>query len=296
MTALLHLPSPQLFAQLLLLGVIHGALYALMSLGLAVIFGMLSIVNFAHGAFFMVGAFVAYLLLHQLGLGYWWALLIAPPAVAILGAITERTMIRRIAALDPLYGLLLTFGLAMVIEGLFEGYFGSSGRSYAAPQALAGSANLGFITLPIYRIWVVVFSASVCLFTWLAIEKTRLGALLRASTENPSLVRAFGVNVPLLITLTYAFGVGLAALAGVLAAPTIPTQPHMGGDIMAVVFAVVVVGGMGSILGSIITGFALGLVEGLSQVFYPEASNTVVFVIMALVLIVRPTGLFGRAP
>jgi branched-chain amino acid transport system permease protein len=294
MTALFHVSTQELFAQLLI-GLINGAFYALLSLGLAVIFGMLSIVNFAHGAFFMVGAFVAWFLLQGLGLGYWPALVLSPLIVGALGAGVERLFIRRIAGLDPLYGLLLTFGLAMTIEGLFQTQFGSSGRPYPIPALLSGGAKLSFMFLPIYRVWVVVFSAVVCLGVWIAIEKTKLGALLRASTENPSLVRAFGVDVPKLITLTYAFGVALAALAGVLAAPITQVRPNMGAEIISVVFAVVVVGGMGSILGSIVTGFALGLLEGLTKVFYPEASNTVVFVVMALVLIVRPTGLFGRA-
>ena len=294
MNALLHVSSQQLFAQLLI-GLIYGAFYALMSLGLAVIFGMLHIVNFAHGAFFMVGAFAAYLLLHVLGVGYWWALILAPLIVGALGAVAERALIRRIAGLDHLYGLLLTFGLAITVQGLFQAYFGSSGLPYPIPPELSGGTTLGFMVLPNYRVWVIGFSAFVCLATWLAVEKTKLGALLRAATENPGLVRAFGVDVPRMITLTYAFGVALAALAGVLAAPITQVRPAMGADLISVVFAVVVVGGMGSILGSIVTGFALGLLEGLTKVFYPEASNTVIFAIMAVVLVIRPTGLFGRA-
>jgi len=294
MNALAHITTQQL-GQQLLIGLINGAFYALLSLGLAVIFGMLSIVNFAHGAFFMVGAFCAVFMLKVLGLGYWWALVFAPLAVGLLGAVTERLFIRHIAGLDVLYGLLLTFGLALVMQGVFQSQFGSSAMSYPVPPALQGPLNLGFMILPIYRVWVVAFSAVVCLLVWLAIERTKIGALLRAATENPSLVRAFGVDVPSMITLTYAFGVALAALAGVLAAPILGVQPQMGANIIAVVFAVVVVGGMGSILGSVITGFTLGLLEGLTKVFYPEASNIVVFVIMAVVLLVRPAGLFGRA-
>jgi len=294
MNALAHISSQQLFTQLLI-GLINGAFYALLSLGLAVIFGMLNIVNFAHGAFYMVGAFVAYFLLHWAGLGYWWALILSPIIVGAFGALVERTLIRFIAGLDVLYGLLLTFGLALIIQGLFQAEFGSSGLPYPGPPALNGLVDLGFMYLPIYRGWVVAFSAVVCLGTWLIIERTRLGAYLRAATENPTLVRAFGVDVPRMITLTYAFGVALAALAGVLAAPIYQVRPAMGADIIAVVFAVVVVGGMGSILGSILTGFVLGLLEGLTKVFYPEASNIVVFVIMAIVLLIRPTGLFGRA-
>ena len=287
-------PLILLYGQLTL-GLINGAFYALLSLGLAVIFGLLNIINFAHGALFMLGAFVTWGLLQYLGIGYWAALVIAPLVLGVFGVVLERLLIRRLYGLDHLYGLLLTFGCALVIEGLMRNQFGSSGVPYAIPAALQGPLNLGFMILPIYRVWVVVFSAIVCLLVWLAIERTKIGALLRAATENPSLVRAFGVDVPRMITLTYAFGVALAALAGVLAAPILGVQPQMGANIIAVVFAVVVVGGMGSILGSVITGFALGLLEGLTKVFYPEASNTVIFVIMAVVLIVRPTGLFGRA-
>ena len=285
--------APALLAQLLV-GLINGSFYALLSLGLAVIFGLLNVINFAHGALFMMGAFVAYFLLNLAGVGYWGALVLAPIVVGAFGVLLERTMLRRIANLDHLYGLLLTFGLALIIQGVFQNYFGSSGLPYASPAELQGARNLGFMFLPNYRAWVVVFSIAVCFATWFAIEKTQLGALLRAATENPALVRAFGVNVPRMITLTYGFGVGLAGLAGVLAAPINQVRPLMGADLIIVVFAVVVIGGMGSILGSILTGFALGVVEGLTKYFYPEASNTVVFVIMALVLMIKPAGLFGR--
>ncbi len=291
-----------LYAQLLV-GLINGSFYALLSLGLAVIFGMLNIINFAHGAVYMMGAFVAYFLLNLTGLGYWWALLIAPIVVGIFGMILERTMLQWLAGLDHLYGLLLTFGMALIIQGVFQNYFGSSGLPYSIPDyprigdyhGLQGGMNLGFMFLPIYRGWVVIFSLIVCIATWFLIEKTRLGAYLRAATENPTLVRAFGVNVPRMITLTYGLGVGLAALAGVLSAPINQVRPLMGADLIIVVFAVVVIGGMGSIMGSIITGFALGVIEGLTKYFYPEASNTVVFVLMVLVLLVKPTGLTGRA-
>ena len=293
MIPLLNIPTQALFGQLLL-GLINGAFYALLSLGLAVIFGMLNIVNFAHGALYMVGAFVAYFLLNLAGLNYWWALLLAPIIVGFAGVVIERTMLQRLAGLDHLYGLLLTFGLALIIQGVFQNYFGSSGLPYEIPDLLKGGKNLGFMYLPNYRGWVVVFSLVVCFATWFAIEKTRLGAYLRAATENPTLVRAFGINVPLMITLTYGFGVGLAALAGVLSAPINQVRPLMGAEFIIVVFAVVVIGGMGSIMGSIVTGFMLGVVEGLTKVFYPEASNTVVFVIMAIVLLIKPAGLFGR--
>jgi branched-chain amino acid transport system permease protein len=293
MIPLLGISTQALFGQLLL-GLINGAFYALLSLGLAVIFGMLNIINFAHGALYMVGAFCAYFLLQLLGLNYWFALLISPLVVGALGMIIERTMLQRLAGLDHLYGLLLTFGLALIIQGVFQNYFGSSGLPYAIPRELSGGTNLGFMFLPNYRGWVIIFSLIVCLATWFMIEKTRLGAYLRAATENPALVRAFGINVPRMVTLTYGFGVALAALAGVLAAPINQVRPLMGADFIIVVFAVVVIGGMGSILGSIITGFLLGLIEGLTKVFYPEASNTVIFVIMAIVLLVRPAGLFGR--
>ncbi|MGO8799462.1 MAG: branched-chain amino acid ABC transporter permease [Roseiarcus sp.] len=290
---MLGISSQQLFQQLLV-GLINGSFYALLSLGLAVIFGMLNIVNFAHGSLYMVGAFCAYFLLNLFGLNYWFALILSPLIVGAFGALIERLLLKRLAGLDPLYGLLLTFGLALVIEGVFQNFFGSSGLPYAIPSQLSGGRNLGFMFLPNYRAWVIVFSVAVCFSTWFLIEKTRLGAYLRAATENPTLVRAFGVNVPLMITLTYASGIGLAALAGVLAAPIYQVRPGMGADIISVVFAVVVIGGMGSILGSIVTGFALGVIEGLTKVFYPEASNTVVFVIMAIVLLIRPAGLFGR--
>jgi branched-chain amino acid transport system permease protein len=279
----------------LLVGLINGSFYALLSLGLAVIFGMLNIINFAHGALYMMGAFTAYFLLQYGGLNYWWALLLAPLIVGAFGMLLERTLLRWLQGLDPLYGLLLTFGLALVIQGIFQNYFGSSGMPYAMPSELRGGVNLGFMYLPIYRGWVVVVSLIVCLATWYLIERTRLGAYLRAATENPTLVRAFGINVPLMITLTYGLGVGLAALAGVLSAPINQVGPLMGADLIIVVFAVVVIGGMGSIMGSIITGFALGVIEGLTKYFYPEASNTVVFVLMVLVLLVRPSGLTGRA-
>jgi branched-chain amino acid transport system permease protein len=291
-----------LYAQLLV-GLINGSFYALLSLGLAVIFGMLNIINFAHGALYMMGAFSAYFLLSLTGIGYWWALLIAPVVVGIFGMILERTMLQWLAGLDHLYGLLLTFGLALIIQGLFQNYFGSSGLPYAIPDypkvggwnGLQGGLNLGFMYLPIYRAWVVIFSLIVCVGTWYLIERTRLGAYLRAATENPTLVRAFGINVPRMITLTYGLGVGLAALAGVLSAPINQVRPLMGENVIIVVFAVVVIGGMGSIMGSIITGFALGVIEGLTKYFYPEASNTVVFVLMVLVLLVKPTGLTGKA-
>src|SRR6187397_819035 len=281
-----------LYAQLLV-GLINGSFYALLSLGLAVIFGMLNIINFAHGALYMMGAFCAYFLLNLAGIGYWPALIIAPIVVGIFGMILERTMLQWLSGLDHLYGLLLTFGIALIVQGIFQNYFGSSGLPYAIPDELKGGMNLGFMFLPIYRGWVVVFSLIVCIATWYLIEKTRLGANLRAATENPTLVRSFGINVPRLITLTYGLGVGLAAMAGVLAAPIQQVSALMGTNIVLVVFAVVVIGGMGSIMGSIVTGFGLGLVEGLTKVFYPEASNTVIFVIMAIVLMVRPQGLFG---
>jgi branched-chain amino acid transport system permease protein len=287
-------PTQALFGQLLI-GLINGAFYALLSLGLSVIFGLLNIINFTHGAQYMMGAFTAYFLLNWAGLGYWWALLIAPIAVAITGVVLERTTLKRLYQLDHLYGLLLTFGFALIIQGLFRHQYGSSGLPYAMPAELAGGRNLGFMFLPNYRAWVIVFSLAVCLTTWYVIERTRLGSYLRAATENPSLVQAFGINVPRMITLTYGFGVGLAALAGVLAAPIYQVNPLMGADLIIVVFAVVVIGGLGSIMGSIVTGFGLGVVEGFTKVFYPEASNTVIFVIMAIVLLLRPAGLFGRA-
>ncbi|PYM23065.1 MAG: branched-chain amino acid ABC transporter permease [Candidatus Rokuibacteriota bacterium] len=282
-----------LFSQLLI-GAINGAFYALLSLGLSVIFGLLNIINFAHGAQYMMGAFAAYFLLQWAGLGYWTALLVAPVVVGLLGILIERTMLKWLYQLDHLYGLLLTFGVALVIEGVFRNEFGSSGLPYTIPPQLTGAYNLGFMFLPIYRGWVVLFSLVICLATWYVIERTKLGAYLRAATENPTLVQAFGINVPRMITLTYGFGVALAALAGVLAAPIYQVNPLMGSNLIIVVFAVVVIGGLGSIMGSIVTGFALGIVEGFTKVFYPEASNTVIFVIMALVLLVRPSGLFGR--
>jgi branched-chain amino acid transport system permease protein len=291
---ILGIPPQALFGQLLI-GLINGSFYAMLSLGLSVIFGLLNIINFTHGAQYMMGAFVAYFLLQEVGLGYWWALLLAPIAVGILGVVMERVMLKRLYALDHLYGLLLTFGLGLIIQGLFRNRFGSSGLPYAIPAQLTGGRNLGFMILPNYRAWVIVFSLVICLATWFVIERTKLGSYLRAATENPALVQAFGVNVPRMITLTYGFGVALAAMAGVLAAPIYQVNPLMGADLIIVVFAVVVIGGMGSILGSIVTGFGLGLIEGLTKVFYPEASNTVIFVIMALVLLVKPAGLFGRA-
>jgi len=289
------IPTQALFSQLLI-GLINGAFYALLSLGLSIIFGLLNIINFAHGALYMVGAFVAYFLLQWAGLGYWWALLLAPIVVGLLGVVIERSMLKWLYQLDHLYGLLLTFGVALVIEGVFRHEFGSSGLPYTIPAQLTGAYNLGFMFLPTYRGWVVLFSLVVCLATWYVVERTKLGAYLRAATENPALVQAFGINVPRMITLTYGFGVALAALAGVLAAPIYTVNPLMGSNLIIVVFAVVVIGGLGSIMGSIVTGFTLGIVEGFTKVFYPEASNTVIFVIMALVLLVRPTGLFGRAP
>ncbi len=294
MTEIFGVPTQALFGQLLI-GLINGSFYALLSLGLAVIFGLLNIINFTHGAQYMMGAFAAWFLLNKLGLGYWWALVLAPVIVGITGVIIERLMLARLYKLDHLYGLLLTFGLALIIQGLFRHEFGSSGQPYPIPQALQGGTNLGFMYLPNYRAWVIVFSLAVCLATWFVIEQTKLGSYLRAATENPELVRAFGINVPRMITLTYGFGVGLAALAGVMAAPIYTVGPLMGADLIIVVFAVVVIGGMGSILGSIVTGFALGLIEGLTKVFYPEASNTVIFIIMAIVLMIRPAGLFGTA-
>ena len=285
--------SQALFGQLLI-GLINGSFYALLSLGLAVIFGMLNIINFAHGAQYMLGAFVAIFLLQYLGLGYWWALLIAPLVVGATGIVVERLFLRWLYQLDHLYGLLLTFGLALMMEGTFRNFFGSSGLPYSVPPSLTGGQNLGFMFLPNYRAWVVAASLTVCLATWFVIERTKLGSYLRAATENPTMVRAFGINVPRMITLTYGFGVALAAFAGVMAAPIYNVNPLMGADLIIVVFAVVVIGGMGSILGAIITGFGLGVIEGLTKVFFPEASNTVIFVIMAIVLLVRPAGLFGR--
>ena len=287
------IPSQALFGQLLI-GLINGSFYALLSLGLAVIFGMLNIINFAHGAQYMLGALMAYLILQFSGLGYWPSLIIAPILVGIVGILIERFFLQWLYKLDHLYGLLLTFGLALIIEGIARNYFGSAGLPYTLPESLRGGQNLGFMFLPNYRVWVIVASLTVCLGTWFAIERTRIGAYLRAATENPTLVRAFGINVPRMITLTYGFGVALAAFAGVMAAPIYNVSPQMGSELIIVVFAVVVIGGMGSILGAVVTGFALGIVEGLTKVFFPEASNTVIFVIMAIVLLVRPAGLFGR--
>jgi branched-chain amino acid transport system permease protein len=288
------IPSQALFGQLLL-GLINGSFYALLSLGLAVIFGLLNIINFAHGAQYMMGAFAAYFLLSYAGLNYWIALIVAPLAIGAFGVLIERLFLRWIYRLDHLYGLLLTFGLALIIEGVFRNYFGSSGLPYRVPELLQGGQNLGFMFLPNYRAWVIAFSLVVCLTTWFVIERTKLGSYLRAATENPALVRAFGINVPRMITLTYGFGVALAALAGVMAAPIYNVSPQMGSHLIIVVFAVVVIGGMGSIMGAIVTGFGLGLIEGLTKVFFPEASNTVIFIIMVIVLLIRPAGLFGRS-
>jgi branched-chain amino acid transport system permease protein len=284
----------QAFLGQLLLGLVNGSFYAMLSLGLAVIFGLLGIVNFAHGALYMIGAYVAWIGLDRFGMNYWVALVVAPIVVGALGVAVERSLLRHLYRIDPIYGLLLTFGLALIAEGIFRYYFGVSGESYPVPDLLAGATNLGFMVLPNYRAWVVVASLVVCLGTWFLIEKTRLGAYLRAGTENPALVQAFGINVPIMVMFTYAAGAGLAALAGVLAAPVIQVTPLMGSNLIIVVFAVVVIGGMGSILGSILTGLGLGVIEGFTKVFYPEASNIVVFVIMAIVLVIRPAGLFGR--
>ncbi|MFV0296006.1 MAG: branched-chain amino acid ABC transporter permease [Hyphomicrobiaceae bacterium] len=286
------IPSQALFAQLLL-GLINGAFYAMLSLGLAVIFGMLNVINFAHGAQYMMGAFVAWMLLKWVGISFWLALFIAPVVVGAVAVLIEKIFLKRLYEFDHLYGLLVTFGLALIIEGLFRNQFGSSGQPYANP--LPGGTNLGFMFLPTYRAFAVVAILVVCLVTWLVIEKTKLGSYLRAATENQTLVRAFGIDVPRMMTLTYAFGAGLAALAGVLAAPIQNVNPLMGSYLIVIVFAVVVIGGMGSIMGSILTGFGLGIIEGLTKVFYPQASNTVIFVIMAIVLLARPAGLFGQA-
>ena len=290
---MLAVPVQALFGQLLI-GLINGAFYALLSLGLAIIFGLLNVVNFAHGALYMLGAFVAWFLLEKGGIGYWGALFLAPLAVGLFGALLERLFLRRLAGLDPLYGLLLTFGVALILQGLFSNWFGSSGMPYEMPAKLTGGRALPFMFLPNYRIWVIGISLVICLGTWAVTERTRIGSWLRAATENASLVSAFGINVPRMITITYGLGVALAAFAGVLAAPIYRVSPLMGADLIIVVFAVVVIGGMGSILGSIITGFSLGVLEGLTKVFYPEASNTVIFVVMAIVLLVRPAGLFGK--
>jgi branched-chain amino acid transport system permease protein len=284
----------QVLSGQLLIGLINGSFYALLSLGLAVIFGLLNVVNFAHGAQYMLGAFVAWMGLHYWGVGYWWALILTPLAVGLLGMVFERLCLRRLRGLDALYGLLLTFGLALVLEGIFLNAFGISGNSYPVPAALQGGANLGFMYLPLYRAWVVLVSMTVCFGSWFIIEKTRLGAYLRAGTENPALLQAFGVNVPLMFSLTYGYGVALAAFAGVMAAPIYQVTPLMGSNVIMVVFAVVVIGGMGSIGGSIVTGLGLGLAEGLTKFLYPPASDVVVFVLMAFVLLLRPAGLFGR--
>lgn len=293
MTDIFGIPIQALLGQLLL-GLVNGSFYAILSLGLAVIFGLLNVINFAHGALYMLGAFLAWMGLHYLGLNYWVMLILAPIVVGIVGIVIERLMLRHLYKLDHVYGLLLTFGLTLLIEGLFRSLYGVSGQPYATPNALRGATNLGFMILPNYRAWVVVASLVVCFATWFIIERTRLGALLRAGTENPKLVEAFGVNVPLMVTLTYGFGVALAGFAGVLATPILQVSPLMGTNLIIVVFAVVVIGGMGSILGSIITGLGLGVIEGLTKVFWPEASSTVVFIIMAIVLLLRPAGLFGK--
>jgi branched-chain amino acid transport system permease protein len=282
-----------LFGQLLV-GLINGSFYALLSLGLAIIFGLLNVVNFAHGALYMMGAFTAWMAAEYLGIGYWWALLLAPLAMAVVGIVIERVLLRRLYGLDNLYGLLLTFGLTLIVEGLFHHAYGNSGYSYPVPEALQGGVRLPFMYLPVYRAWVVVVSVFVCTASWFVIERTKLGAYLRAGTENPRLLQAFGVNVPLMFTLTYGFGVALAGFAGVMAAPVYQVSPLMGSGLIIVVFAVVVIGGMGSIAGSIVTGLGLGLVEGLTKYLWPEASSVVVFVVMAIVLLVRPAGLFGR--
>jgi branched-chain amino acid transport system permease protein len=293
MTEIFGVPTQALFGQLLI-GLINGAFYAMLSLGLAVIFGLLNIINFTHGAQYMLGAFCAYFLLQFAGMGYWWSLLLAPLAVGATGVVIERTMLSRLYKLDHLYGLLLTFGLALILQGVFTNYYGSSGMPYRIPDELSGSFNLGFMFLPKYRAWVIVASLVICLGTWFVIEQTKLGSYLRAATENPALVQAFGINVPRMITVTYGFGVALAAFAGVMAAPIYQVNPQMGANLIIVVFAVVVIGGMGSILGAVLTGFGLGIIEGLTKVFYPEASNTVIFIIMVIVLILRPAGLFGK--
>lgn len=293
MTDFFGIPLPALLGQLLL-GLVNGSFYAMLSLGLAVIFGMLNIINFAHGALYMMGAFLAWMGLEYLGLNYWVMLLVAPLIVGLLGILIERLLLQWLYKLDHIYGLLLTFGITLVMEGIFRSFYGVSGQQYNVPEALQGASNLGFMILPNYRAWVVVASLIVCFAVWALIEKTSLGATLRAGTENAKLVQAFGINVPRMITLTYAGGVALAAFAGVLAAPILQVTALMGSNLIIVVFAVVVIGGMGSILGSILTGLGLGIIEGLTKVFYPEASNTVVFVVMAIVLLVRPAGLFGK--
>jgi branched-chain amino acid transport system permease protein len=293
MTEIFGIPVQALLGQLLL-GLVNGSFYAVLSLGLAVIFGLLNVINFAHGALYMLGAFIAWIGLQYWGLNYWVMLLVAPIAVGLFGILLERLLMRHLYKLDHLYGLLLTFGLTLLIEGVFRSIYGVSGQPYPTPKLLQGGMNLGFMYLPIYRAWVVVAALAACLITWYVIEKTRLGALLRAGTENPKLVEAFGFNVPLIVTLTYGFGVGLAGFAGVLAAPILQVSPLMGSNLIIVVFAVVVIGGLGSIMGSIVTGLGLGVIEGFTKVFWPEASNTVVFIIMVIVLLLRPAGLFGK--
>jgi len=293
MTEIFGVPTQALFGQLLI-GLINGAFYAMLSLGLAVIFGLLNIINFTHGAQYMMGAFCSYFLLQYAGIGYWWSLVLAPIVVGATGIVIEKTMLARLYKLDHLYGLLLTFGLALIIQGVFTNFYGSSGLPYQIPEELSGGINLGFMFLPKYRAWVIIASVAVCALTWYMIERTKLGSYLRAATENRALVQAFGINVPRMITLTYGFGVGLAAFAGVMAAPIYQVNPQMGANMIIVVFAVVVIGGMGSIVGAIVTGFGLGIVEGLTKVFYPEASATVIFVIMVIVLLLKPAGLFGK--
>ena len=293
MTELFGVPIRAILGQLLL-GLVNGSFYAMLSLGLAVIFGLLNVINFAHGAMYMLGAFLAWLGMTYLGLDYWVMLVLAPVTVGLFGAVVERALLRRLSKLDPLYGLLLTLGLTLIIEGVFRSFFGVSGQPYQVPEALTGASDLGFMILPNYRAWVVAVSLTVCFATWVVTERTRLGSYLRAGTENPRLVQAFGINVPLLVTTTYGLGVALAALAGVLAAPVLQVSPLMGQNLIITVFAVVVIGGRGSIAGSIITGLGLGVIEGLTKVVYPQGSSTVVFLIMAVVLLVRPAGLFGR--
>ena len=287
------IPMSALLGQLLL-GLVNGSFYAMLSLGLAVIFGLLNVINFAHGALYMMGAFLAWMGLNYFGINYWVMLIVAPILVGLFGIIIEKTMLQWLYRLDHLYGLLLTFGITLMLEGIFRSFYGVSGQPFSVPSQLAGATDLGFMILPNYRAWVVFASIVVCLMTWFVIEKTRLGAYLRAGTENPKMVEAFGINVPLMVTLTYGFGVALAGFAGVLAAPVLQVSPLMGSNLIIVVFAVVVIGGMGSILGSILTGLGLGVIEGLTKVFYPELSATVVFIIMAIVLLIRPAGLFGR--
>lgn len=286
-------PLPAMMSQLLL-GLVNGSFYAMLSLGLAVIFGLLNVINFSHGALYMLGAFLAWMGIEYWGLNYWIMLVLAPLLVGVFGIIIEKTMLRHLYKLDHLYGLLLTFGITLLVEGLFRSFYGVSGQPFQVPESLAGATDLGFMVMPNYRAWVVLASLAVCLSTWFVIEKTKLGAYLRAGTENPKLVEAFGINVPLMVTLTYGFGVALAGFAGVLAAPIIQVQPLMGQNLIIVVFAVVVIGGMGSIMGSILTGLALGVIEGLTKVFYPEFSSTVVFLVMVVVLLLRPAGLFGK--